>query len=203
MITPFFAIIIGIISSTLSLLFQKFVTPLLSKRCCLHDTLSIQATFGIPSLLSAISSAIFAYTASESQYNYSLYRIFPARAPIENSSDIQEIQSYLNDINPGKGRSSNEQALCQLLYLIITIAIASFSGILTGIVVRNSLFDALKYDELFEDSVNFVLPIEEEEYFGNESCCDIESSIETGMNMHNLRLPKQSFSRRRNDGQQQ
>ncbi|RWS16920.1 Rh-related protein-like protein [Dinothrombium tinctorium] len=169
MITPYFALLIGL------------------------------SAIGIPGILAGFASAIFAYISSEKQYGYSLFQIFVARAPTANSSDLHEILSYLPDISAGEGRTNYQQFICQIAYVGVTLLIAILGGCLTGLIIRQPFFEPLKSEDLFEDNVNWVLPSEEEEYFGNESYCDIESSMDTEMNLQSLKLPQQRNGKRKNE----
>ncbi|RWS16689.1 Rh-related protein-like protein, partial [Dinothrombium tinctorium] len=183
MITPYFALLIGLVSALSSLLFFIFV----------------KSAIGIPGILAGFASAIFAYISSEKQYGYSLFQIFVARAPTANSSDLHEILSYLPDISAGEGRTNYQQFICQIAYVGVTLLIAILGGCLTGLIIRQPFFEPLKSEDLFEDNVNWVLPSEEEEYFGNESYCDIESSMDTEMNLQSLKLPQQRNGKRKNE----
>ena len=62
---------------------------------------------------------------------YSLYRVFPAMAPRENTTRLAAIRQFL-PIEGGSVRSAAEQTGYQLAALTVTLAIAVVSGLVTG-----------------------------------------------------------------------
>jgi ammonium transporter Rh len=92
----------------------------------------------MPGVLAGIVGAIMAGVASESQYGLSLYQQFPARAPVENSSQIHD-NPQLSLLIPGDGRSAGDQAGYQLLALGITLVIAVAGGIITGMYLHSGI----------------------------------------------------------------
>lgn len=62
----------------------------------------------------------------------SLYRQFPAMAPLNNTLQYSQLQNYDNDIKPGKDRSALEQSAYQLAALVLTLSISCSGGLLTG-----------------------------------------------------------------------
>ena len=62
----------------------------------------------------------------------SLYRQFPARAPLANTTEFLEIRKYTNSVEPGLGRTASEQAGYQMVALCVTLAIAVVGGVVTG-----------------------------------------------------------------------
>ena len=69
----------------------------------------------------------------------SLYRQFPARAPMENTTEFAEIKIHFAGIQPGSGRTGAEQGCYQAAALAMTLAVAIVGGLVTG----NSLFNSI------------------------------------------------------------
>lgn len=63
---------------------------------------------------------------------YSLYRQFPARSPVNGSTEFSDLKYYNNKIEPGQGRTASEQAGYQLAALVVTLAISIIGGLATG-----------------------------------------------------------------------
>jgi hypothetical protein len=62
----------------------------------------------------------------------SLYRQFPARSPLNSSSEFSKIQYYDLKIDPGRERTALQQAGFQIVTLIVTLVIAIIGGLVTG-----------------------------------------------------------------------
>ena len=62
---------------------------------------------------------------------FSLYQIFPERAPKNGTEELAAINADLT-IDAGDGRSAGTQAGMQAVALVVTLAIAIVSGVLTG-----------------------------------------------------------------------
>lgn len=62
----------------------------------------------------------------------SLYRLFPARSPVNGSSEVLDAKYYHRKIQPGQGRSASEQAGYQIAALVVTLAISIIGGLGTG-----------------------------------------------------------------------
>lgn len=87
MIHPFGALLVGVIAGVISVLGYRFLTPaMLSGGLRLSDTCGVNNLHGMPALLSAIFSAIYASMATTETYGSSLTTIFPAMAPAVNST---------------------------------------------------------------------------------------------------------------------
>ena len=66
-----------------------------------------------------------------------MYLQFPARIPIEDSIDYQNIKQHfshiqMEEIMPGIGRTAGRQAAFQIAALFVTLSIALIGGLLTG-----------------------------------------------------------------------
>nr|AEA41159.1 Rh-like protein [Metacarcinus magister] len=163
MIHPWGAALIGILAALVSVCGYMFLTPLLASRLRIHDTCGVHNLHGLPGILAAIIGAVAAGVASEASYGLSLYEIFPARAPLEDSLELQKLQEVLPDLEGGSGISGTSQALYQLLALLVTLVIAIAGGIVTGIVLRLKPLALLKTEELYEDEKWWIMEAEEDE----------------------------------------
>ena len=63
---------------------------------------------------------------------YSLYRQYPARAPLDGTLELSSIQEHDSNINAGFGRSASRQAEFQIAALFMTLAVAIVGGMFTG-----------------------------------------------------------------------
>lgn len=132
-----------------------------------HDTCGILNLHGIPGIIGGISSSIAAMLFNSNSFSAAaLSRTFPAIA---------------------SGRSFYAQAYNQIIYLIITLAMAIASGSIVGIFVR--YISPLK--EYYVDSVNWEVPELEIPYYfdtrgemehggqnaGNMNLADLEKRV--------------------------
>ncbi|CAN7943752.1 unnamed protein product [Ixodes pacificus] len=161
MVHPYGAFIIGSVAGALSVFGYKFITPFLCRRLRIHDTCGINNLHGMPGILAGIVSAVVAASATEEEYNYSLYTLYPARAPPVNSTDLEQIRFYTMAVHAGLGRSASSQGLFQLAALACTLAIAIGGGLFTGLIMKLKFFDAPSVDDLFDDETSWE--IEEDE----------------------------------------
>lgn len=108
-------------------------------------------THGLPAMISGMLGAVYAGIASEDVYNYSLYDLYPARAPAANSKDLADINIYLMRVKPGLSRSAGHQAIFQVFAFASSLAIGAGGGVLTGLLLRLEVWDPLRPDEIYED----------------------------------------------------
>ncbi|XP_015187756.1 PREDICTED: ammonium transporter Rh type B isoform X2 [Polistes dominula] len=161
MCKPIGALIIGSLAGLLSVLGYKYLTPFIQKRLRIHDTCGVHNLHGMPGVLAGIFGAIMAALATQNSYDYSLYEIFPARAP-----NFEKLTSEMrNDygILPGNDRTALEQAGYQILALTVTLLMASISGVITGLILRTSVCGSVAEEDKFDDAVHWELEEEEEE----------------------------------------
>lgn len=151
MLHPYGALIMGALAGALSVFGYKFVTPLLARRLRIHDTCGVNNLHGMPGILAGVASAVIAASATEEEYNYSLYTLYPARAPTANSTELSQVNFYTVDVVAGLGRTAGTQALYQLAAIGTTLLIAVVGGSLTGLLMRLRLMDPPKEDGLFDD----------------------------------------------------
>lgn len=162
MVHPYGAFLIGALAGALSVFGYKYITPFMARKFRLHDTCGINNLHGMPGIMAGIVSVIVAAVATEEEYNYSLYTLYPARAPPANSSDLSQIRFFTMDVTGGEGRTASGQALFQLAALVHTIAIAIGGGLLTGLLLRLKIFDPPDGDELFDDEASWEIEEDEE-----------------------------------------
>lgn len=158
MIHPFGAMIVGTIAGTISVLGYRFLTPAINRKMGIHDTCGVHNLHGMPGMLAAIVGAVTAACATEHDYSYSLYRQFPARTPLFNTTEFLEIKSHVPELLPGLGRSASEQGGYQFASVCVTLAIALSGGVVTGGILRLPFFGRVPRDHLFDDHQFWELP---------------------------------------------
>lgn len=67
--------------STQTIIYLYFKQPIIFSKIRISDTCGVHNLHGMPAVLSAIFSAIYAALATEAVYKTSLYAIFPAMQP--------------------------------------------------------------------------------------------------------------------------
>ncbi|XP_033209252.1 ammonium transporter Rh type B-B isoform X2 [Belonocnema kinseyi] len=155
MCEPIGALAIGCIAGVLSVLGYKYLTPLIQKKLRIHDTCGVHNLHGMPGVLAGIFGALMAGIATENAYNYSLYEIFPARAPSDEVRLAEMRDNY--NISPGLNRTAAQQAGYQLLALVISMVIAIVSGLVTGLILQLSKCGSIKEEEKFDDAAHWEL----------------------------------------------
>ncbi|KAG8239944.1 hypothetical protein J437_LFUL018094 [Ladona fulva] len=134
-----------------------------------HDTCGVHNLHGMPGVMAGLVGAIMAGIASENDYNYSLYMLFPARAPLANSTHFEEVSQDLSEVLPGLDRSAAGQAAYQLLALACTMLIALASGLIMGIVLKLPFLSHVPQELLYDDKFNWEVPeVGDEEAAGAE-----------------------------------
>nr|XP_050863671.1 ammonium transporter Rh type B isoform X2 [Vespula vulgaris] len=161
MCEPIGALIVGSLAGLLSVLGYTYLTPFIQKRLRIHDTCGVHNLHGMPGVLAGIFGAIMAALATQNSYDYSLYEIFPARAPSFEKLSPEMRNDY--GILPGRNRTAIEQASYQILALAVTLLMATVSGLITGLVMRTSVCGSIAEEEKFDDAVHWELEEEEEE----------------------------------------
>ena len=63
---------------------------------------------------------------------YSLYQLFPQRAPEEDTDELAKIQEVFSMVSGGKNRSAGMQAGFQAIALVMTLGVAIVGGVITG-----------------------------------------------------------------------
>ncbi|XP_077261192.1 rhesus blood group-associated glycoprotein Rh50 isoform X4 [Temnothorax americanus] len=155
MCQPVGALIIGAISGMISVLGYRYLTPIIQKHFHIHDTCGVHNLHGMPGVLAAFFGALMACLATEASYDYSLYEIFPARAP-SSEAKIGEMRDNYG-ISPGLNRTAYQQAGYQLLALAVTLGISIVSGLITGILLRTMICGWVTEQQKFDDEVVWEL----------------------------------------------
>ncbi|XP_029169614.1 ammonium transporter Rh type A-like isoform X2 [Nylanderia fulva] len=158
MCEPVGALIIGALSGFISVLGYKYLTPIIQKRLQIHDTCGVHNLHGMPGVLAGLFGALMAALASEESYDYSLYEIFPARAP-SSAGKLDEMRDIYG-ISAGFDRTAHQQAGYQLLSLVVTLGISVVSGLITGLILRTTKCGWVTDKEKFDDK--YVWELEEE-----------------------------------------
>uniref|UniRef100_A0A1B0GIJ7 Ammonium transporter AmtB-like domain-containing protein n=1 Tax=Lutzomyia longipalpis TaxID=7200 RepID=A0A1B0GIJ7_LUTLO len=156
LIHPYGAVLIGSLAGLISVLGYRYLSPGMLNKLRLADTCGVHNLHGMPAVLSAVFSAIFAAAASTTEYGDSLYTIFPAMR-----SNLTHIGGEHHD-EPipfgGYGRSAAQQAGYQLLGILSTVAIAIVGGLLTGVVLRSPSVRAIPRDKQHDDEDSWEVP---------------------------------------------
>jgi len=134
------AVIIGSIAGTVSVFGYVHVQPYLETHLGLHDTCGVNNLHGMPSIIGAIAGVIAVSFATKEGYGGITDTIFP------------ELESG--------ARNGSEQALMQLAFMGITLAMSIVGGAITGTVVNGlgQLLDPLEAKQLFKDSQHWEVP---------------------------------------------
>ncbi|XP_029037489.2 ammonium transporter Rh type A isoform X6 [Osmia bicornis bicornis] len=156
MCQPVGALVVGALAGVLSVLGYKYLTPLIQKRLRIHDTCGVHNLHGMPGVLGGLFGALMAGLATEASYDYSLYEIFPARAP-NSETKLAEMRDNYGALSPGQNRTAGQQAAYQLLVLVITLGIAIVSGLVTGLIMRMSVCGSISEEQKFDDEVHWEL----------------------------------------------
>ena len=155
MCEPVGALVVGALAGVISVLGYKYLTPVIQKRLRIHDTCGVHNLHGMPGLLGGVFGALMAGLATGASYDYSLYEIFPARAPSSEALLAEMRDNY--GILPGLNRTAGQQAGYQLLALAITLGIAIVSGLVTGLIIRLPICGSIPEEKRFDDEANWEL----------------------------------------------
>lgn len=164
-IRPAGALIIGLVAGIVSVVGYRFVTPLMNKKLKLHDTCGVHNLHGMPGVLAAIAGIVTVAIAKETEYGMSLYEFFPARVPLNGTTEFTELsatyyQLGYGELAPGYGRTAGGQAFYQAIALGITMVIAIGGGIITGFILKLPIWDQPTQEQLFDDYSYWEIPEE-------------------------------------------
>jgi len=137
-LSPYTAMLIGMIAGTLSTYGYVFISPWL-ERIGVRDTCGIHNLHGLPGLLGGISSIFCSWLHNSSAYG-DISKVMPAR---------------------GDGRSGAAQGLYQLAALLMTLFIAIISGLLAGKVIMCS--PGKKETKAFSDVPHWLVHVDQVE----------------------------------------
>ncbi|XP_067133255.1 ammonium transporter Rh type A-like [Centruroides vittatus] len=104
MIQPYGAMLVGLAASIVSVFGYAFLKPLLARKLKIQDTCGVHNLHGLPGVMGGILGVILTLKAKESHYGFGIYELFPALAPLENSTDLYEIHADYEPIDAGKNR---------------------------------------------------------------------------------------------------
>ncbi|GBL73151.1 Ammonium transporter Rh type C [Araneus ventricosus] len=157
MVQPFGALIIGATGGTLCVVGFNYLAPFLA-RMNIYDPCGINSLHALPGLFSGIAGVLVALIANEQNYGHSLYKLYPAMAPMYNSTELIEISKYSPDVVPGLARSASMQACFQFLYVIEVMLVAILTGLITGTFLRLKIFDPVEDKQMYLDDPFWVVP---------------------------------------------
>ncbi|XP_026825981.1 ammonium transporter Rh type A isoform X3 [Ooceraea biroi] len=175
MCEPVGAVVIGALSGVISVLGYNYITPIIQKRLRIHDTCGVHNLHGMPGVLAALFGALMAILATETSYDYSLYEIFPARAPSSEIKIAEMRDTY--GISPGLDRTAYQQGGYQILALVVTLGISVVSGLITGLIMCTLIHGWMAKEQQFDDET--VWELEESQ----ESC---QKNQENEVSMNNM-----------------
>lgn len=132
---PYGALLVGSLAGILSVVGFNVIQPWLADKALLYDTCGIHNLHGMPGVAGGIVSIIAVGTMTDANTGYIVQQIFP-------------------------GRSSEYQALMQLIGLVCAVGLGLAGGLFTGILVKSELCSPPK--ELFQDSEFWVMNIEDD-----------------------------------------
>lgn len=135
-VQPWGAVLIGSLAGILSVLGYNYVTPFLKKTFRIHDTCGVNNLHGMPALLAGVAGIICARMATSETYHESLETVFAAR----------------------KNRTEAKQSVYQLIAVAVTLGISIASGLITGFIVRQKIFDPPSEEKMYDDKSYWEIP---------------------------------------------
>lgn len=96
--------------------FSTYFQPLLVSGCRIHDTCGVHNLHGMPAVISAIFSAIYASLASSDNYKDSLYDVFPAMNWKNSSYAYEHNSTIIVGVN-----IQNYAINCEMVFFSLTI----------------------------------------------------------------------------------
>ncbi|XP_065076665.1 ammonium transporter Rh type A [Ochlerotatus camptorhynchus] len=156
MIHPFGALLVGVIAGMISVLGYRFLTPALLSNLRISDTCGVNNLHGMPALLSAVFSAVYASLATTETYGNTLTSVFPA---MKLNSTLTEEEMHEMVIG-GFGRSAAKQGSFQLLAVLLTVVIAIVGGLATGLILKSPAMRQLEKEEHHKDDAYWETPAE-------------------------------------------
>jgi len=142
MLTPGGSLLIGSMAGVITVCGFQYIQPFLLKTLKIHDSCGVNNLHGMPGLFGGLLSVLMAGIASPQSYdkysggmeNQSLTEIFPALAA---------------------GGSAPGQALSQFLAILVTMAMASLGGVITGLVLLLvGKMERMEGEDFYDDDWN-------------------------------------------------
>lgn len=138
--------------------------PALLSKFRLNDTCGVHNLHGMPAVLSAIFSAIYAAFANKNLYRDTLYAVFPAMDPkmVNGTMVVEEHHGGHHEPMPfgGYGRTAEAQAGYQLAGIVSTVVIAIVGGLITGLFLRSPSVRRLEKQHMHDDEDGWEMPPE-------------------------------------------
>ncbi|NXT73745.1 RHBGB protein, partial [Zapornia atra] len=116
LVTPFGALIAGLLAGLIPPLGFRFLTPTLCSRLKTQDMCGVHNIHGLPGILGALLGTLVAALATADAYGGRLELVFPLVAQ--------------------GSRTATDQALCQLCALPVTLLLATLGGGITGALLK-------------------------------------------------------------------
>ncbi|GAB0093007.1 ammonium transporter Rh type A [Sergentomyia squamirostris] len=158
LIHPYGAILVGSLAGLISVLGYRYLSPAMLNKMRLGDTCGVHNLHGMPAVLSAVFSAIFAGAASVTNYGHTLYNTFPAMRPLNDTEHGGEHDHSEPTPFGGYGRSAAEQAGYQLLGILSTVVIAIAGGLIAGAFLRAPSVRKIPRDKQHDDEDSWEVP---------------------------------------------
>ena len=136
MVQPWGALLIGTLAGMISVVGYNYVTPFLSTFLRIHDTCGVNNLHGMPALVAGVAGMICARTASPDTYHQSLTTVFEAR----------------------EHRTGAKQSVYQLIAVVATLGISIASGLITGFIVRQKIFEPPSQEQMYDDETYWETP---------------------------------------------
>ncbi|XP_055387043.1 ammonium transporter Rh type B [Condylostylus longicornis] len=149
LIGPHGAVLIGITAGVLSVIGYRFISPFLESKIGLQDTCGVNNLHGMPGILSALFSILYAALATQNNYKDSLKVIFPAMG---DTSD--EPIMFVG----GLRRTALQQAGYQAIGILVTVISGAIGGLITGLILKSKLFRNLETKEHDKDQEYWMVP---------------------------------------------
>lgn len=165
MMQPWGALGAGMAAGIICSLGYTYLTSWMHRRLRIHDVCGVFNLHGMPGLLTGLLSVLMAAIATEDSYGYSLYTVFPLRAPHNGTEHFEKIQAIMK-VPASDGRSALQQAGAQATALLMCLVVPTVGGLLTGLVMRFPKINILTTSELYEDKKYWRT---EEEQVGDSS----------------------------------
>lgn len=185
---PFGALLIGSLAGILSVLGFQFITPFLASKLKIHDTCGVNNLHGMPGLFAGIVGAVAAAMATVDGWGETLYEIFPAVIPAENTTEFEvykhNFTGYDLPMMPGAGRSGITQGGFQMLALVVTLLISIIGGALTGLLLKLSCWDNVYGDDMYDDRQFFE--VEAQGFPSNEAFIEDQNETENDIKLRML-----------------
>ncbi|KAL8184324.1 UNVERIFIED_CONTAM: hypothetical protein K2H54_013486 [Gekko kuhli] len=138
MLTPFGALIAGLLAGFVSTLGFKFLTPILASRLKIQDTCGVHNLHGMPGVLGALLGVLVTALATHETYGDGMTDVFPLVAD--------------------GSRTAVYQGVFQLIGLCVTLGIAVIGGSLVGLILKTKCLASPPDTQCFEDQVYWEVP---------------------------------------------